>query len=435
MVVKFNEMNENQKVGLKVLKVIQSKCSARFNAFIDTRLELAYQCSQINPVYTDIATKVKHLMYMMDLNSAMKKFIELKGEVDISDKPVQQELIKKEEAPKTVSPKVESPMPDMGYMGLLEKALAEVVVRNQGETIKNEIIGNFEEIAKKFMLDNYGIVQKKIEVEVKDKKVKFQEVLHEKFDTVLKFVHMDEPVFLTGRAGTGKNVLCKQVAKALGLDFYFTNAVTQEYKLTGFTDASGVYHQTQFYEAFTKGGLFMLDEMDASIPEVLVILNCAIANRYFDFPSGKDKDGNEVGGFTKAHPNFRVISAGNTFGLGADYEYVGRNQLDMASLNRFAVVEIDYDKQIENNVAQGDTELVDFCESIRKSALDSGTRMVVSYRDISRITKMKNLLSLKETLQTCLVKNLRSDDLSSLISGMKLSSENIYFKTLKEILG
>lgn len=76
-------------------------------------------------------------------------------------------------------------------------------------------------------------------------------------------------------------VICQQVAEALGLDFYFTNAVTQEYKLTGFIDANGNYQETQFYKAFTKGGLFFLDEMDASIPETLIILNAAIANRYY----------------------------------------------------------------------------------------------------------------------------------------------------------
>ena len=77
----------------------------------------------------------------------------------------------------------------------------------------------------------------------------------------------------------------------------------------------------------------MLDEMDASIPEVLVILNAAIANRYFDFPAPI--------GYVEANPNFRVIAAGNTTGHGADFEYVGRNQLDGASLDRFAVVKID----------------------------------------------------------------------------------------------
>lgn len=110
---------------------------------------------------------------------------------------------------------------------------------------------------------------------------------HEKFDEVANIVNLDIPVYLTGKAGTGKNVICQQVAEALGLDFYFTNAVTQEYKLTGFIDANGNYQETQFYKAFTKGGLFFLDEMDASIPETLIILNAAIANRYFDFPTGK----------------------------------------------------------------------------------------------------------------------------------------------------
>lgn len=313
-------------------------------------------------------------------------------------------------------------------LGLLEKVLAQVIVQNQGESIKNEILGDFQKQAEKFMADNYGPITRKTTLEFEDRKVEFDEVLHEKFDTVLKFVQMDEPVFLTGQAGTGKNVLCKQVAKALGLDFYFTNAVTQEYKLTGFTDANGNYHDTQFYKAFKYGGLFMLDEMDASIPEVLIILNCAIANRYFDFPSGKDKDGNEVGGYTEAHPDFRIVSAGNTFGLGADYEYVGRNQLDMASLDRFAMVEIDYDVNIEKQVAEGDTELVEFVEELRKTASDNGIRMVVSYRSIGRIAKMQKLMDLKDVLKTCLLKNLREDDIRTLVSNMDRT--NRYTKTI-----
>ena len=46
-------------------------------------------------------------------------------------------------------------------------------------------------------------------------------------------INLDIPVFLTGPAGVGKNVICKQVAEALGLDFYFSNAISQEYKVTG----------------------------------------------------------------------------------------------------------------------------------------------------------------------------------------------------------
>lgn len=40
---------------------------------------------------------------------------------------------------------------------------------------------------------------------------------HEKFDEVANIVNLDIPVYLTGKAGTGKNVICQQVAEALGL--------------------------------------------------------------------------------------------------------------------------------------------------------------------------------------------------------------------------
>lgn len=256
-----------------------------------------------------------------------------------------------------------------------------------------------------------GIRETKFETPVNPQKrepKKPEGIQHEKFETVLKFVQADEPVYLTGPAGSGKNVLCKQVAEAMGLDFYFTNAVTQEYKLTGFVDAMGRYQETQFYKAFTKGGLFMLDEMDASIPEVLVILNAAIANRYFDFPGI---------GYVEAHPDFRIIAAGNTVGTGADYQYTGRNQLDAASLDRFAVVKIDYDNRVEEKVA-GDEELAEFCRSYRKACQNAGLQTVVSYRAIGRLAKMLKVLDAKEALETCLVKGLEADDIRAILNDL-----------------
>ena len=295
-------------------------------------------------------------------------------------------------------------------MGLLEQAVIGLISKTQADKIESEIMGTVEDKIRNFIEQEYGAIERKIVTVVDGKKVPMQGVQHEKFETVLKFVANDEPVFLTGPAGSGKNVLCKQVAEALGLKFYFTNAVTQEYKLTGFTDAMGNYQPTQFYKAFTEGGVFMLDEMDASIPEVLVILNAAIANRYFDFPAPI--------GYVEAHPDFRVIAAGNTTGHGADIEYVGRNQLDAASLDRFAVVKIDYSKTIEENVAGGDKELVEFCRAFRKAAVKSGLNVIVSYRAIGRLAKMLNLLTAEEAIETCLTKGLDKDDLNILLGNL-----------------
>jgi len=336
------------------------------------------------------------------------------------------------EAPKAVEVEAPAPAPTpampteqqvSGAMGLLEQAVVGLIAKTQAEKIESEIMGSVEDKVRAFIKEEYGTIERKIITVVDGKKAPMAGIQHEKFETVLKFVANDEPVFLTGPAGSGKNVLCKQIAEALGLKFYFTNAVTQEYKLTGFVDAMGNYQETQFYKAFTEGGLFMLDEMDASIPEVLVILNAAIANRYFDFPGV---------GFVEAHPDFRVIAAGNTVGQGASYEYVGRNQLDAASLDRFAIVKIGYSEAIENSVANGDTELAQFCRMFRKSAEKAGQQVIVSYRAIGRLAKMLQILSVEEALETCLVKGLEKDDLNIICDGILVDSK--YKKAVRNIV-
>ena len=309
-------------------------------------------------------------------------------------------------------------------MGILEQAVVQLIAKTQSEKIESEIMGQVEDKVRQFIKDEYGTIERKITTVVDSKKAEMRGIQHDKFETVLKFVANDEPVFLTGPAGSGKNVLCKQVAEALGLNFYFTNAVTQEYKLTGFTDANGNYHATQFYKAFKDGGVFMLDEMDASIPEVLVILNAAIANRYFDFPAPI--------GYVEAHPDFRVIAAGNTTGHGADFEYVGRNQLDGASLDRFAVVKIDYSQAIEDNVALGNKELAQFCRDFRKSADKNGVNVIVSYRAIGRLAKMLQLLDTEEAIETCLLKGLEKDDINVIMNGIRRDS--VYKDAMKKIV-
>ena len=77
----------------------------------------------------------------------------------------------------------------------------------------------------------------------------------------------------------------------------------------GFYDANGKYHDTEKASAaFTGGGLPFLDEMDNLIPEMLIMLNAAIANRHFDFPTGR--------GCMRASI---VVPSGR----GAEHEYTG----------------------------------------------------------------------------------------------------------------
>ena len=230
------------------------------------------------------------------------------------------------------------------------------------------------------------------------------EVFHSKFEMIKTCVENKIPVYLAGPAGSGKNHTLEQVAKVLGLEFYFTNSVQQEYKLTGFIDAGGNFHETEFYKAFKNGGLFFLDEMDASIPEVLVLLNAAIANGYFEFPNGK----------ITAHKDFRVVAAGNTVGSGADEAYTGRMVLDQATLDRFAIIEFGYDLKIELALAKGNADLVSFIEDLRKQADEKGVRATFSYRCISMVVKLETAgMNIDEIIKIAVVKGMDKDTINT----------------------
>lgn len=162
-------------------------------------------------------------------------------------------------------------------------------------------------------------------------------VMHYKFPLLVSAVACNVNVMLVGPAGSGKTTAAKKAAEALKLPFYGTGAINSEYKLTGFIDAQGRIVSSAFRKAFEEGGVFLFDEMDASLPGALLAFNAALANDWMDFP---DK-------CIQRHADFRVIAGCNTFGTGADRQYVGRNQLDAASLDRYVILDWDYDEALE----------------------------------------------------------------------------------------
>ena len=245
-------------------------------------------------------------------------------------------------------------------------------------------------------------------------------IRHREYETIKTCIEQDIPVYLVGDAGTGKNHTLQEIAEDIGLPFYFTNSVQQEYKITGFIDAGGKYHETEFYKAFKNGGVFFLDEIDASIPEVLVLLNAAIANRYFEFPNGR----------INAHPNFRVVAAGNTVGSGANELYTGRLVLDSATLDRFVVIEFDYDERVELSLAKGNQQLVNFIRSLRQFCKENGIRGTFSYRMIMNVVKLESAgLPLEKIIEVAVVKGLDKDTIKTL----RVKDAGKYYYALQKV--
>lgn len=277
----------------------------------------------------------------------------------------------------------------------------------------------------KQMIETLSAVQSnRIEIKIGDKPTKIiEKVVHEKFKDILSLLSVEEAVYMYGPAGTGKSELAKQVAEALELEFYPASTITQEFKLTGYKDANGLYHETNFYKAMKKGGLFFLDEMDSCSPDVLVSINGALANGYFDFPNGT----------LYAHKDFRVIAAGNTIGRGGDAQYTGRFALDASTLDRFLGVKIDYSLAIDNIVSNNDKDLVSFAHALRKTAEENEIIILMSYRSISKIAKLQKMdFSLVEVINMALIKGIASDDIRMLTRNMSIDSSNKYYKALKQ---
>jgi hypothetical protein len=80
---------------------------------------------------------------------------------------------------------------------------------------------------------------------------------------------------------------------------------------------------------------------------------------------------------------FHIMAAANTYGTGADALYVGRNQLDAATLDRFYVVEMDYDRKLEAKLAP--KEVCEWAWKLRERAAAAKLRRVVSTRTIQRV--------------------------------------------------
>lgn len=192
---------------------------------------------------------------------------------------------------------------------------------------------------------------------------------HRQFPDLLTAIGAGCSVWLTGPAASGKTYACEAAAKALDLPFSFNGALDTGYKVTGFVDAQGRIVSTLFRKAFIEGGLHLFDECDGSLAPATLAVNAALSNGFAEFPDG----------VFPRHPKFVCVAAANTRGAGASFEYIGRNKMDDAFLDRFVQLHWEYDHALERHLA-GNDAWVDYVQSARSRAQAKGLKVVISPR-------------------------------------------------------
>lgn len=224
-----------------------------------------------------------------------------------------------------------APAPDMAQaMQAFQQMLATIMPRPGLDEPRVRAIAA-EEAAK--------LPSAKLEVKVADLPKVEMARQHARFGLLLMAVANNVPVMLVGPAGSGKTSAALAVSEALGIGFdcLSVNPQTSKADLFGYKDAGGTYHQSGFVGCYRDGGVELLDEIDAGNAGVLTGMNAAAAGSVMP----------TQGGLIRRHANFRLIAAANTFGQGADRQYVGRNPLDAATLDRFFVIEWPIDEGLE----------------------------------------------------------------------------------------
>lgn len=233
---------------------------------------------------------------------------------------------------------------------------------------------------------------REIAVKVADRPlVRMHGRVHEKFAEILDLAAQRMEILMVGPAGCGKSHLAEQIAKALGLRFgsISCSAGMSEGQITGRLIPTGdggrfEYQRSQFVEFYEEGGVFLLDEIDAADANVLLVINQALANGHLPVPNRTDNPQ------ARRHPDFILIAAANTFGNGANRMYVGRNQLDESTLDRFRIgqVVMNYDEMLEQSLLS-DGDLLNRLWTIRRRAADCQLRRVISTRFIAKAAQMK----------------------------------------------
>ena len=200
-----------------------------------------------------------------------------------------------------------------------------------------------------------------------------------------------------GPSGSGKTKTIEQIAGIMGTEIIPNGKITDKYSLMAYNDPHGRFRPTPAYLASTKGKILLLDEFDNGNPDTQVALN-ELYSASIDVQENPRRPryvyfGENIA--ARVHPNFRMISLGNTNGLGEDEQYSSRAKIDESVIERMTPKFFDYDERLEDKIMGENIAFRNFLRNIRITC-DNYARKIqgsesaqgnITTRDLSFIAK------------------------------------------------
>lgn len=248
--------------------------------------------------------------------------------------------------------------------------------KKQIEKKAKETFGNKEDT--KELVDK---LEKKQEEEKRLKEIQFSFQSLEPEDKLKKLIEAGmNNIWMVGPAGCGKSTIARNIAKELDIPYLCISCGigTSATEFTGYKYPTR--EATKFAEFYAKKSLILIDEMTALDPSVAQVINAALANGEIETTTGT----------VLRHSECIIVATSNTFGSGADRQYVANNQLDASTIDRFtgAIIEVDYSKKYES---QFDQEVRDYIHLLRACIKTNSLRRIASTRMIQAAEKMKKI--------------------------------------------
>lgn len=240
------------------------------------------------------------------------------------------------------------------------------------------------------------------------------------FDRLSTDITLGRTIAIRGPAGNGKSTGAKYVLEKKGYNVYHmdcTDSSTVDQIVGGIVpvpDGKGgismEFKEGLFARAFRDPkGAVLLDEFDSLDPRIAMCLQSALIRNSGGNNTRKVSASDHPEGFLKSKGDCPVIVTMNTYGNGATREYVGRNAMDAASMDRFdTILDTSYEaeKEIigskfgEENAKKYSGEIdkiVKWADAVRTKISDKSMRIVLSTRRLIDIAESVIVLGVDPT--------------------------------------